>query len=68
MAVEEMTFGISAFILGFIPLAGEFVAFPFISDETRDVLLRIAQQGEHSPDKVAHVLRLAATTHEFQRA
>ena len=31
------------------------------------MLLRVAQEGEHSPDKVAQVLRLAATTHDFQR-
>ena len=60
--------GIVAVILGFIPVAGALVAFPSISDETRDVLLRVAREGEHSPDKVAQVLRLATTTRDFQRA
>ena len=51
-----------------IDLCIERLGFISISDETRDVLLRVAQEGKHSPDKVAQVLRLAATTHEFQRA
>ena len=68
MAIAGMILGIVAVILGLIPVAGALVSFPSISDETREVLLRVAQEGEHSPDKVAQVLRLAATTHEFQRA
>ena len=51
-----------------IDLCVERLGFMSVSDETRDVLLHVAQEGEHSPDKVAQVLRLAATTHEFQRA
>ena len=51
-----------------IDLCIERLGFISISEETRDVLLRVAQQGEHSRDKVAQVLRLAATTHDFQRA
>jgi uncharacterized protein (DUF1800 family) len=39
-----------------------------VSAETREVLLRVAEQGQHSPDKVAHLLRLTAATHDFQRA
>ncbi len=39
-----------------------------VSDETRDVLLRAASTGEHSSEKVSMMLRLAATTHDFQRA
>ena len=51
-----------------IDLCVERLGFMSVSDETRDVLLRVAQEAEHSPDKVAQVLRLTATTHEFQRA
>jgi uncharacterized protein (DUF1800 family) len=39
-----------------------------VSDETRDVLVRFAEQGSNSRQDVAQLLRLAASTREFQRA
>ena len=39
-----------------------------ISEETRGAILQFAEHGEHSRDKVVQVLRLAAATHDFQRA
>ena len=39
-----------------------------VSDGTREILLQVADEGPHSEDKVANILRLAAATHEFQRA
>ena len=39
-----------------------------ISDETREVIRRRAETGEHSPDKVVQLLRLTAATHDFQRS
>ena len=39
-----------------------------VSDDTREILLRIANEGESSEDRVANILRLTAATHEFQRA
>ena len=39
-----------------------------VSDDTREILLRLANQAPHSADKVAQILRLTAATHEFQRA
>ena len=40
-----------------------------ISNETREAILRVAEQGASSQeDKVAQVLRLAGATHDFQRA
>ena len=39
-----------------------------ISDDTREILLQIANQGPHSQDKIAQILRLTTATHEFQRA
>ena len=39
-----------------------------VSDETRDVLLRFAEQGGPSRQDVAQLLRLTASTREFQLA
>ena len=39
-----------------------------ISDETRGVIRKRAEMGEHSRDKVVGLLRLTAATHDFQRA
>ena len=39
-----------------------------VSGVTRGILLELADEGPHSEDKVANILRLAAATHEFQRA
>ena len=39
-----------------------------ISDETRVIVRKRAEMGEHSRDKVVEMLRLTAATHDFQRA
>jgi len=39
-----------------------------VSDETRTIIRRRAEMGEHSRNKVVEMLRLVAATHDFQRA
>ena len=51
-----------------IDLCLEHLGVISISGETRRVLTRFAEVGAHSSDKVLQMLRLAAATHDFQRA
>jgi hypothetical protein len=39
-----------------------------VSDETREVLLKFAEQGGYSRQNIAAMMRLTAATPEFQRA
>lgn len=39
-----------------------------VSDDTRDVLIRYAEQGGHTSETVSQILRLVAASEEFQRA
>ncbi len=40
-----------------------------VSDATRDILMRVAAQGDEArtPEQIANLLRLTAASHEFQR-
>ena len=51
-----------------IDLCLEHLGVVAISDETREVIRRRAETGDHSPDKVVQLLRLTAATHDFQRS
>ncbi len=39
-----------------------------ISEETRKIVRKRAEMGDHSREKVVSMLRLTAATHDFQRA